>query len=288
MAKTLGEVYLELRRTLKKEGVAGYTIEARELVCHAMGIEREEFHQKRDMFIFDKSQAKIDETVALRLSGTPIQYITGKWEFYSLPFLVTTDTLIPRADTEILVDTAVAFLANREKGRILDLCCGTGCIGISVLANVSDQISGVLMDVSEAALQVARKNIALNNLTARTLTFCGDALQPPDSSLGRFNLIVSNPPYIRTDELDQLDPEVKCEPQIALDGGGDGLMFYRSIVKGYKPLLQKGGCLMMEVGLSQWEDVRQLMKNYGYQKIRIIKDLEGIERVVCGVADPNV
>jgi len=288
MIRTVNEAYLDLRAQLRQAGVAGANIEARELVCHALDIEREDFHHKRDQLVFDKQWGEVAALRDRRLSGVPVQYITGKWEFYSVPLFVTEDTLIPRPDTEILVDTAVGFLGERDKGRLLDLCCGSGCIGIAVLKNVSEGITGTFADASERALQVARKNLLHNLLTIRALTHVTDALQPPnEQQLGRYNCIVCNPPYIPSAEIENLDVEVKHEPRMALDGGRDGLDFYRAIAKNYKGLLARGGALMFEVGLGQWDSVKAILKNYGYRHIKVQKDLAGIERVVWGVVDPK-
>ena len=288
MIRTVNEAYLDLRNQLRGAEVSGANIEARELVCFALDIEREEFHHKKDQLVFDKQWGQIGALRDRRLSGVPVQYITGKWEFYSVPLFVTEDTLIPRADTEILVDTAVSFLGERDKGRLLDLCCGGGCIGIAVLKNVSESITGTFADASERALQVARKNLLHNLLTIRALTHVTDALQPPnEQQLGRYNCIVCNPPYIPSAEIENLDAEVQHEPRMALDGGRDGLDFYRAIAKNYKGLLARGGALMFEVGLGQWDSVKAILKNYGYRHIKVQKDLSGIERVVWGVVDPK-
>lgn len=287
MVRTINDAYLDLRAELRRAGISGAQVEARELVCHALDIEREEFYSKRDLYVFDQDWAKIEQLKARRLEGIPVQYITGKWEFFSLPLFVTEDTLIPRIDTEILVQTAIDFLKDRDKGRIMDLCCGSGCIGIAVLKNVSDGITGTFCDASEKALQVARKNLLHNLLTIRALTTVVDALQPPNENMGKYNCIMCNPPYIPTADMEGLDREVKMEPAMALDGGRDGLDFYRAIAKNYKALLARGGALMFEVGLGQWDSVKAIMKNYGYKNIRVQKDLEGIERVVWGISEPK-
>ena len=285
MVRTLNDAYLDLRAELRRAGVSGAQVEARELVCHALGIDRDDFYAKRDLFVFDKQWGEICALKERRLSGEPVQYITGKWEFYSIPLFITEDTLIPRADTEVLVETAIDFLKTRDKGRLLDLCCGCGAVGIATLKNVSEGITGTFCDISERALQVARKNLLHNLLTIRALTNVVDVVQPPPENMGKYNVIVCNPPYIPTAELQNLDPEVKREPQIALDGGRDGLDFYRAISKNYKAMLARGGALMFEVGLGQWDSVKAIMKNYGYRSIQVKKDLEGIERVVWGVND---
>ena len=233
--------------------------------------------------MFDPQIAEIQALVERRLSGVPLQHITGKWEFYGLEFKVTEDTLIPRADTETLVDSALAFVNSREKARVLDLCCGTGCIGISIARFARNPISCLLADISEKALAVAKENTAINRVTGTVGVSECDALQPCPGIFGSFDLIVCNPPYIPTAEIPTLDIEVQNEPHLALDGGEDGLDLYRAICRNFKDAIREGGALMFEVGLSQHEDVRDIMLAAGFEDITIFKDLTGIERVVCGV-----
>ncbi|MBQ4578498.1 MAG: peptide chain release factor N(5)-glutamine methyltransferase [Clostridia bacterium] len=287
MIRTINDVYLDLRTEFRKKGIAGYQIEARDLVAFALDLSDEEFVAKRNQYIFDKDVQKIEELKALRYSGVPLQHITGRWEFYGLPLEVTTDTLIPRPDTETLVEVAVELLKDRSKGRVLDLCCGTGCVGLAVLKNVSEGITGVLADLSEPALEVARRNVVHNGLSHRTLTYQVDALQEASPLLGKFHMILCNPPYIPTNEIMTLDVEVQREPHMALDGGEDGLDFYRAVCKNFVSALNKGGVLAFEVGLGQFEDVMAIMEAAGYQNIQFRCDLAGIERVVWGTWEPQ-
>ena len=168
MVRTLNDAYLDLRQELKRAGISGYQLEARELVCMALNVEREQFEQKKGLLVFEKSQARIDELRDRRLSGEPIQYIIGEWDFYALTFLITRDTLIPRMDTEKLAECGIEWMKSREKGRILDLCCGTGCVGISILHHLDDGIIGVFADISDPALKVTRQNIMRHKLTSRS------------------------------------------------------------------------------------------------------------------------
>ena len=156
MVKTINDAYLDVRRALRQAGVSGVDIEARELICVALGLDESTFHMKRRDYLFDDKIKDIEALVQRRLSGVPLQHITGRWEFYGLEFKVTEDTLIPRADTETLVDTALAFINTREKARVLDLCCGTGCIGISITRFARNPINCLLADISEEALKVAK------------------------------------------------------------------------------------------------------------------------------------
>ena len=287
MIRTINDIYLDLRAEFRKKGIAGYQIEARDLVAFALDLSDEEFVAKRYQYIFDKDVQKIEELKALRYSGVPLQHITGRWEFYGLPMEVTTDTLIPRPDTETLVEVAVELLKTRSKGRILDLCCGTGCVGLATLKNVSDGITGVLADLSEPALEVARRNVVHNGLSHRTLTYQVDALAEASPLLGKFHMILCNPPYIPTADIMTLDVEVQREPHMALDGGEDGLDFYRAVCRNFAPALNKGGILAFEVGLGQFEDVMNIMTDAGYTNVQFRCDLAGIERVVWGTWEPQ-
>lgn len=287
MIRTINDVYLDLRAEFRKKGIAGYQIEARDLVAFALDLSDEEFVSKRNQYIFDKDVQKIEELKALRYSGVPLQHITGRWEFYGLPMEVTTDTLIPRPDTETLVEVAIEQLKTRSKGRVLDLCCGTGCVGLAVLKNVSEGITGVLADLSEPALEVARRNVVHNSLSHRTLTYQVDALEEASPLLGKFHMILCNPPYIPTADIMTLDIEVQKEPHMALDGGEDGLDFYRAVCRNFAPALNKGGVLAFEVGLGQFEDVMAIMEEAGYKNVQFRCDLAGIERVVWGTWEPQ-
>ena len=285
MIRTINDVYLDLRAEFRKKGISGYEVEARELVTFALELDYDQFTSKRNQFIFEKDEKKIHELKELRYSGVPIQHITGRWEFYGLPLEVTTDTLIPRADTETLAEVGIELLKDRSKGRMLDLCCGTGCVGMAVLKNVSEGITGVFADLSEPALEVTRRNLIKNHLTPRALTVQVDAMEDASPVLGKFHLITCNPPYIPTSEIMTLDAEVQREPHMALDGGEDGLDFYRAVSLNFSSALAKGGALAFEVGLGQFEDVMKIMEEAGYRYVQSRCDLAGIERVVWGIWD---
>ena len=285
MIRTINDVYLDLRAEFRKKGIAGYEVEARELVTFALELDYDQFTAKRNQFIFEKDEKKIHELKEMRYSGVPIQHITGRWEFYGLPLEVTTDTLIPRADTETLAEVGIELLRDRSKGRMLDLCCGTGCVGMAVLKNVSEGITGVFADLSEPALEVTRHNLVKNHLTPRAMTVQVDAMEEASPVLGKFHLITCNPPYIPTAEIMTLDAEVQREPHMALDGGEDGLDFYRAVSLNFSSVLAKGGALAFEVGLGQFEDVMKILEEAGYRYVQSRCDLAGIERVVWGIWD---
>ncbi len=236
--------------------------------------------------MFDAQLKRLEELKQRRLAGEPLAHIIGEWDFYSLTFTLTPDVLIPRADTETLVDAGL-FFSRRERGRILDLCCGSGCVGIALLCNLPDTISCVFADTSEAALEVTKENLVRHRLTFRGITVQQDAKEPCAEALGKFNLIVCNPPYIPTGVIPTLDHSVKdYEPHKALDGGADGLDFYRAIAVNFKPALTKNGMLAFECGMGQHEQVQHILEQAGFCEVRILRDFAGVERVVTALANP--
>lgn len=211
-----------------------------------------------------------------RAEHVPLQYIVGETEFMGLKFKVNSNVLIPRQDTETLVEEALKVV--KPGMRILDLCTGSGCIIISILHNVTD-VEGYAIDISKQALNVAKENAKLNDVSVmfeRSDLF--------DNVTGTFDIIVSNPPYIRTEEIVKLMPEVQSfEPMEALDGKEDGLYFYREIVAKCKDYLNPDGRILFEIGYDQGEDVSALLREAGFKDVRVIKDLAQNDRVVTGM-----
>ncbi|MCX7714492.1 MAG: peptide chain release factor N(5)-glutamine methyltransferase [Clostridia bacterium] len=225
----------------------------------------------------------IMEGVRRRLKHEPLQYILGSQEFMSLSFKVTPDVLIPRADTEVLVEHIISKYVNQGM-LALDIGTGSGCIGISLAVyNKNAYVRG--LDISEKALCVARENAKMHLVHDRVSFELCDVLK--DSIWGRYDVIVSNPPYIETDAILSLGKNVKdFEPVLALDGGADGLKFYRRIISAAPKLLNDSGILAFEVGHTQAQKVAQMMDE-SFDNIEFVKDLCGIERVVCGVKKPG-
>ena len=282
--KTYSEIYLAAGKTLRGAGVEASNLEARLMAAAATGKTVEEFLRDARLYVADDSFEKaMDDMVRRRLAGEPVAYITGLWEFHGLPLLITPDVLIPRDDTEVLADRAIAFAREAEREiRMLDLCCGSGCIGLAVAAEIPG-IRVVMADISERASAVARQNALRNRLTRCVTCLTADALQAPPMLLGRFDLIVCNPPYIRTDELETLDVSVRdYEPREALDGGEDGLTFYRAVAEKWRAVLKPGGALMFECGEDQSAALREILADRGFTDIETVLDTRGIERVVTG------
>ena len=217
------------------------------------------------------------EKVGLRAARIPLQQITGEQYFCGLPFLVTEDVLCPRPETETLVEEALKRLGRGN--RFLDLCTGSGCIAVSLL-KMRDDLSGEACDISERALEVASKNAVLHSVADRLKLRQGDLFE---AASGTYDMIVSNPPYIASEEISELMEEVRDhEPHMALDGGPDGLAFYRSILEGAGNHLTEKGWLIVEIGYDQGSVVRSMFVDHLFESVQVIKDLAGHDRIVLG------
>lgn len=283
MAITYNDLYLDIRRQLRSAGIAASTLEARELVCFGTGKTKEQLAMDGRLYASPELEKRVRDLVERHLEGEPVAYLIGEWEFFGLGLDISPDVLIPRPDTEVLVQEALEYLKTlRGEKRVLDLCAGSGCIGLAVGAQVEES-RVVLGEYSDAALKICRQNIRRNGLSGRVVPIQVDALSKPDRALGEFHCILSNPPYIPRADIEGLDVSVKdYEPRMALDGGEDGLDFYRSIVEKWKEVLLPGGRLYFEVGIGQADEVLRVMRREGFGDIQIVKDLGGIPRVVFG------
>ncbi|MBR0041141.1 MAG: peptide chain release factor N(5)-glutamine methyltransferase [Oscillospiraceae bacterium] len=281
--KTYNDLYLQARNALRDKGVEAYTLEARLLVATAAGKTTQELLRDLPLYTSSEMADKVAALVERRVAGEPVAYITGSWEFYGLPMVVTTDVLIPRMDTELLIDAAKELLSGRKMdARVLDLCCGSGCIACAV-GHELPAARVVAVDLSAKALEVARKNIAANRLSSRVICMQADATANPPMSMGQFDMVLCNPPYIKSADMRKLDPSVRdYEPSWALDGGKDGLKFYKAIVKYWKAVIRPGGYLLFEVGEDQAESVKELLLTGGFRSVSSKFDTLGVERVVIG------
>lgn len=282
MVKTYGELYQDTRRALlETENAQDAGVLARMLICHVSGKNHAQFLADRDLYARETIVEGVEKGLKRLLAGEPIAYILGQWEFYGLPIIVSPKVLIPRDDTCAVAELAIRQALFLDKDpRILDLCCGTGCIGLAVASRVKDA-KVTLADVSWDALAVAKENTALNKLTGRVRCVQADALKPAFPFLGKFDLIVSNPPYITAGEMLELPVSVKdYEPHLALCGGEDGLDFYRSIAKNFAPALKPGGYLCFEFGMGQGDDVCRILEMNGYTILERTRDYNDRERAV--------
>lgn len=277
---TVREAYNEAKRRLLKAGIENPAFEAACLLEKHTGIKRHEIIMGPDAKVPELCMFWHD--IDRRVNQEPLQYILGEWEFMGLQFKVGEGVLIPRPETELLAQTAIDFLKDKEKSKVLELCAGSGCISVSIaIKNLNCEVKAV--ELSDAALFYLNKNIEKYGLAERVSAVKADALTYNNGNEnGCFDVLVCNPPYIKTDDIDTLDRNVKdYEPHLALDGGEDGFDFYRKIPE-WKSLLNPGGMAAFEVGIGQAQKVAEIMEKAGFERVFIKKDYAGIERVVGG------
>lgn len=279
---TLEEAYRLGSRALEEAGIPDAGTDAWILLEHVTGVSRTRYYVNPRQSLSEDEEKSYLSYIEKRKKRIPVQHLTGVQEFMGLEFLVNEHVLIPRQDTEVLVETVWKDL---EPGmRVLDMCTGSGCILISLMKRMQsvsgeDEILGVGADLSREALQVAEANASRQHVGAVFVE--SDLFEKVE---GRYDIIVSNPPYIRTSVIRELQEEVKLhDPYVALDGKEDGLFFYREIIKKSKEYLKKGGRLYFEIGHDQGEDVKKLMEEAGFTQVTVKKDLAGLDRVVFGV-----
>ncbi len=282
MVKTYAQLYLEARKALlPTEDVDSASYMARQLLQQVSGKSHAEFIRDQNLYASEEMVNAMEEGIRRLVGGEPLAYVLGEWEFYGLKILVSPDVLIPRDDTIAVASLAIKqgiFLP--ESPRILDLCCGSGCIGLALASRVKDA-RVTLADISKEALAVAKKNTVLNKMSGHVSCVQADALREPSPFLGKFDMIVSNPPYITAQEMTELpDSVADYEPHLALFGGEDGLNFYRSIAKNYKSALKPGGYLCFEFGAAQGDDVCRILEENGYTILERTRDYNDRERAV--------
>ncbi len=292
---TYREFYEEGKGALAAAGIEEAGTDARLLLEFVCGTDRNTLLAHGDRQLTGAQEAAYRELIGKRADRIPLQHLTGVQSFMGLDFTVNEHVLIPRQDTEILVEEALREL--HDGMRVLDLCTGSGCILISLLAFSNDCI-GVGADISAEALEIAKKNaesLLGNGSFAAEGSFCAEGASGEEERItfvqsdlfeyvrGQFDMIVCNPPYIATKVIETLEPEVReHEPRLALDGSCDGLWFYKRIVKDSARFLKRGGMLFFETGYDQGGTVRGLMEDAGFLEVRVVKDYAGLDRVVCG------
>ncbi len=287
MVKTLSELYLEARRALltrEDADTAGFL--ARELLCHVTGKTREQVIANREHYAKEGTYGELMQLTNRLLAGEPLAYVIGEWEFYGMKLTVDPNVLIPRDDTCAVTDLAISqALFLNSNPRILDLCTGSGCIGLAIANRVKDA-KVTLADISREALQVAKKNITAQKLSGRVTCVQVNAMEKPPAFLGKFDLIVSNPPYITTGEMKELPHSVAdFEPHLALHGGTDGLDFYRAITENFTDALKPGGYLCFEFGMNQGDAVCGLLEANGFTILERSRDYNDRERAVLARYD---
>ena len=273
----LSELYGLFVDTLNKSGFAEAESDSRLIFEYIAGIDRVKLTLEGDRELEPGIEEKLKAALAKRLTHMPVQYITGYQNFMGLEFMVSKDVLIPRMDTEILVEEVLRL--GLSNVRVLDICTGSGCILLSILKYVYGS-SGVGVDISDDALGVAKANSEALGIDATFIKSDMFENIPKDE---RFDIVVSNPPYIRSDVIGTLMSEVKdYEPLLALDGSEDGLKFYRIIADRAPEYLNNGGMLFLEIGYDQGAEVSALLSAAGFMDVEVIKDLSGLDRVVSG------
>ncbi len=279
---TLKQLFAETKQILALSGIESAEFDALQLIGKYTGFDRTSILYYGENPVKDDIAHKIITEVEKRSSGVPLQYLLGMWEFMSLDFKVGPGVLIPRQDTETLCELIIAKMSKVKSGRLLDLCTGSGCIAVSV----AYYARGVLcdgLDISNDALSYAKANAKINGVDDRVSFYEGDIRHEPIEEIlaKRYDVLCANPPYIRRADLDALQKELDYEPDIALDGGEDGLDYYRAILKNWITLLKDDGMLFFEIGVGQDEQVSDLLSKAGFEDVMALKDLTGINRVVC-------
>ncbi len=268
------DIINKAQNTLEAAGIADSQVDSWLLAEFVFGITRAKYYANMQMTVDGKSAEKYNELVNQRAGHIPLQHLVGTQEFMGLTFKVNENVLIPRQDTELLVENVADCLGNGER-TVLDMCTGSGCIAVSI-DRLSKDSKVTAVDISEKALEVAQENNRFNNAN---VTFIQSDLFT--NVIGRYDIIVSNPPYIRTDEIPKLMEEVKShEPVMALDGMEDGLYFYKKICNEASDYLNDNGKIFFEIGYDQGDDVSEILRQNRFCNIEVLKDLSGNDRVV--------
>lgn len=278
MALKISQALKDARSKMLAENKAEHVVDVEWLMCEVTGLTRTMLGVEGDRLLSEDAYNKFSLMVKKRLKGIPLQYILEEQSFYGYDFFVNEHVLIPRFETEELVEYAVRWAKEHGALKFIDMCTGSGCIGLTMLKECTN-MRGILVDLSEEALKVADINRHSFELENRASLVASDLFAELDTQV--VDMILSNPPYIETDVIDGLSVEVKgAEPYMALDGGGDGLMFYRKITHDAKSYLRKGGLLIYEIGHKQMDAVKKIFEDEGYSHIKGIQDLSGKDRIV--------
>ncbi len=277
---TIFEAYNHTKQKLKSAGIEDFVFEAKIIIKHITGLNNSQILTEYTKELTEFQQNNLTAILRQREIRYPLQYILGEWDFYKYKFKVGVGVLIPRSDTEVLVEECAKFLQGKPSPKVLDLCAGSGCIGISLAKDFPDS-AVVLVEKYTEALRYIEQNVKFNSVE-NTYVLQGDIFDGTANNES-YDLIVSNPPYIPPKEMSLTSPEVKFEPETALLGGEDGLDFYRAIIKNYKNSLKPQGMLAFEVGINEAEQVKSILMDQGFDKIEIVKDFNEIERVVTAI-----
>ena len=274
---TVGAALRRLTHYLEENGIEAPDFEALQML-QSLGYSKIQILEGRGV-LTQQQQEQLRQLASRRRKGEPLQYLLGEWEFYGLTLKVGPGVLIPRPDTETLVEAGLSYLKGRTGCRVLDLCAGTGCVGLAVERSAKNISALYALEKEEAAFFYLKENLAAYE--SRVMPLHQDGLSPgPEAD--RLDLILCNPPYLTEEDMESLQTEVRYEPPSALDGGEDGLDFYRRLTAVWKDRLVSGGLLAYEIGMGQQEDVSRILTREGLEQIHWKEDLSGIVRVVAG------
>lgn len=276
---TVNEIYQSGLKLLENNNIENSKFEAQSLLQKAFSLDRIGFIMHKTDKADENCSHNFLKFIEKRISGEPLQYILGEWSFMGFDFKVGRGVLIPRDDTEVVVNLCIDFLKNRTDKKTVDLCSGSGAIAVAL-----DKISGAkvtAVEIDETAFSYLETNVKENNSSVKPVM--ADALKICDTFAdGELDLIVSNPPYIKSADIETLQKEVRLEPRLALDGGEDGCDFYREIVSRWSRKLKKGGALAFELGEGQADTVKTLMTEQGFSDFKISLDFGGVQRAIIG------
>lgn len=271
------EAYNSTKKALESSGIEDCAFEAKQIIKHITGLRSSEILMNYTKELSEFQRNNLTAVLKQRELRYPLQYIFGEWSFYGRDFYVGPGVLVPRADTETVIEVCTDYLKDKKEPKILDLCAGSGCIGIT-LAKEKEDSDCLMVEKYPEAMRYAEKNIPRNKAeNARVIA--GDVFEGTGNG-EKYDLIVSNPPYVAENGTEECSPETKYEPQTALLGGTDGLKFYRAITENYKDSLKEKGMLCFEVGIGQADSVKEILNAAGFTDIGAKEDLNGIERAV--------
>ncbi len=271
------EAYNSTKKALENAGIEDYVFEAKQIIKHITGFSSSEILMNYTNQLTGFQRNNLTALIKQRELRYPLQYIFGEWSFYGLDFFVGPGVLVPRADTETLVETGLDYLKDRTAPQILDLCAGSGCIGITLAKKRADSTC-LMVEKFPEAMRYAEKNI-VRNKTENARVINGDIFEGAGCG-SEYDLIISNPPYIPEGDMNTVSPETRYEPETALVGGTDGLDFYRAVIGNYKQSLKEGGMMAFEIGIGQADAVAALLNQAGLVKTDFKNDFNGIKRVV--------
>ncbi|MGI6279409.1 MAG: peptide chain release factor N(5)-glutamine methyltransferase [Acutalibacteraceae bacterium] len=282
---TIFEGYNHAKKSLKESGIEDYVFEAKQIIKHITGLSSAQILTDYNRRLTRFEQNNLIAILHQRKVRYPLQYIFGEWDFFGRPYFVGPGVLIPRADTETVVQQALTLLKDIESPAVLDLCAGSGCIGITIAKEREDAFV-TMVEKFDCALNFLNKNISRHSVK-NGVAIKGDVLKGAACDK-LYDLIVSNPPYIKKGQPKIISPEVEFEPESALFAEDDGLEFYKAIINNYTSALKEGGAMVFETGFDQSATVAQLLTCAGYTKVDIQKDLSGIGRAVSGIKNTNL